>query len=225
MNDVSIYDRIMASVLDHRLPPGTRLTEDKLAQIFGVSRTLIKPVLVRLANEHIVTLAPNKGATIATPTQQESREVFEARRLIEPVLLSHFMQQATAADINVLSQLLDDETQAQHAKDMRTAIRLSGEFHLHIAKRSGHETFGGILREMVSRSSLILMTWGKPAATLADPQSCGCDAHHALVDAIRLGDVATAQALMHQHLLDIEAQLDFLQHQEKTFPIEEVLSA
>lgn len=225
MNDLSIYDRIMASVLDHRLPPGTRLTEDKLAQIFGVSRTLIKPVLVRLANEHIVTLAPNKGATIATPTQQESREVFEARRLIEPVLLSHFMQQATAADINVLSQLLDDETQAQHAKDMRTAIRLSGEFHLHIAKRSDHETFGGILREMVSRSSLILMTWGKPAATLADPQSCGCDAHHALVDAIRLGDVAAAQALIHQHLLDIEAQLDFFQHHEKPFPIEEVLSA
>jgi DNA-binding GntR family transcriptional regulator len=225
MSGLSIYDRIMASVLDHRLPPGTRLTEDKLANIFGVSRTLIKPVLVRLANERIVTLAPNKGATIATPSQQESREVFEARRLIEPVLLSHFMQQATAADIEVLSQLLYDENQAQSAKDMRTAIRLSGEFHLHIAKRSGHETFGSILREMVSRSSLILMTWGKPAATFADPQTCGCDAHHALVDAIRLRDIREAQTLMHQHLLDIEAQLDFSQHQEKILPIEEVLSA
>jgi len=225
MSDISIYDRIMASVLDHRLPPGTRLTEDKLAQIFGVSRTLIKPVLVRLANERIVTLAPNKGASIAIPSQQESREVFEARRLIEPVLLSHFMQQAIAADIDVLSQLLAEETRAHHAKDMRTAIRLSGEFHLHIAKRSGHETFGHILREMVLRSSLILMTWGNPIATSAALQSCACDAHIALVDAIRLGDIRAAQVLMHQHLLDIEAQLDFYQHIEKNRPIEEVLNA
>jgi DNA-binding GntR family transcriptional regulator len=224
MSDLSIYDRIMASVLDHRLPPGTRLTEDKLAHIFGVSRTLIKPVLVRLANEHIVTLAPNKGATIATPSQQESREVFEARRLVEPELLSHFMRQATDGDIAVLSQLRQDETHAQQAKDKRTTIRLSGEFHLYIAKRSGHETFGNILREMVSRSSLILMTWGKPKTVFTDPQLCGCDAHQALVAAIRLRDVQTAQTLMRQHLMDIEAQLDFSQHQEKPLPIEEALS-
>ena len=51
MSDQAIYERIVESVLDHRLPPGTRLTEDKLGSIFGVSRTRIKPILVRLANE------------------------------------------------------------------------------------------------------------------------------------------------------------------------------
>lgn len=224
MSSPTIYDRIMASILDHRLSPGTRLTEDKLAQIFGVSRTLIKPVLIRLANERIVTLTHNKGATITTPSQRESREVFEVRRLIEPVLLSHFIQQATPADIQALSELRLGETEALKANDVHKAIRLSGEFHLYIANRSGHEALETILREMVSRSSLILMTWGQSSQNLGDPQTCKCNAHSALVDAIRLGDVHAAQSLMQEHLLDIESQLDFTQHAERNLSIEEVLS-
>jgi hypothetical protein len=61
-SDQAIYERIVESVLDHRLPPGTRLTEDRLCGIFGVSRTRIKPILVRLANERIITLTHNRVA-------------------------------------------------------------------------------------------------------------------------------------------------------------------
>jgi hypothetical protein len=74
-----MYERIVSAMLDHRLP-GTKLVEDKLATAFGVSRTRIRPVLVRLANEQVVTLTPNRGATIAQPTEQEAREVFGVRR-------------------------------------------------------------------------------------------------------------------------------------------------
>lgn len=55
-----MYDRMVSAILDHRLPPGTKLVEDKLAAAFGVSRTRVRPVLVRLANEQVVTLTPNQ---------------------------------------------------------------------------------------------------------------------------------------------------------------------
>mgnify|MGYP000031055033 CR=1 FL=1 len=48
VSDADIYDRIVSAILDHHLPPGTKLVEDKLATAFGVSRTRIRPVLVRL---------------------------------------------------------------------------------------------------------------------------------------------------------------------------------
>ena len=98
LTDGDIYERMISAILDHRLPPGTKLIEDKLASAFGVSRTRIRPVLMRLANEQVVTLTPNRGATIAQPSEQEAREVFEVRRLIEPTLVEMFIGKATDAD-------------------------------------------------------------------------------------------------------------------------------
>ncbi|WP_372657483.1 GntR family transcriptional regulator, partial [Hydrogenophaga sp.] len=90
---------MVSAILDHQLPPGTKLVEDRLAEAFGVSRTRIRPVLVRLANEKVVTLTPNRGAAIAQPSEREAREVFEVRRLIEPTLVERFVASATAADL------------------------------------------------------------------------------------------------------------------------------
>lgn len=132
-----MYDRMVSAILDHRLPPGTKLVEDKLAAAFGVSRTRVRPVLVRLANEQVVTLTPNRGASIAQLTPQEALEVFEARRLLEPRLVELFIANATDADIAVLRTCIDDEEAARASGDMRRAIRLSGDFHLHIAQAAG----------------------------------------------------------------------------------------
>lgn len=93
---------------------------------------------------------------------------------------------------------------------MRRAIRLSGDFHLHIANASGHQTLGRILRELVSRSSLILMTYSNNHSQVrAEATACGCDEHRALLDAIRLHDSAAATRLMRQHLAHLESQLQF----------------
>ena len=92
LTENEIYERIVVTVLDHRLPPGTKLIEDRLATAFGVSRTRIRPVLVRLANEQIVTLTPNRGATVAQPTEKGAREVFQVRQMIEATLMECFIK-------------------------------------------------------------------------------------------------------------------------------------
>lgn len=210
LSDSEMYERVVSAILDHRLPPGTKLVEDKLATAFGVSRTRIRPVLVRLANEQVVTLTPNRGATIAQPTEQEAREVFQVRRLIEPTLVTLFTAAASADDIALLTRCIDGEEAAREAGDMRRAIRLSGDFHLHIAERAGHQTLGRILRELTSRTSLILMTYSSAhAREREEATACGCREHRALLDAIRLGDAPEASRRMHDHLTRLEAQLQF----------------
>ena len=206
----AIYDRMVSAILNHQLPPGTKLVEDRLASAFGVSRTRIRPVLVRLANEQVVTLTPNRGASIAQPTKQEAREVFEVRRMIESRLVERFVACADASDIALLTQCIQDEEAARAAGDMRRAIRLSGDFHLHIADRSGHQTMGRILRELVSRTSLILRTYSNNhSQTRHDATACGCQEHRALLAAIRLRDATEAARLMREHLDRLETQLDF----------------
>ncbi len=225
LTDQAIYDRIVDSVLDHRLPPGTRLTEDKWCSIFGVSRTRIKPILVRLANEKIITHTHNRGAAVAQPTQQESQEVFETRRLIEPVLLRRFMTRANADDIAHLSRMVADDKLAQEQGDMHKAIGLSGEFHLYIAEVAQHETLGRLMRELVSRTCLILMAWGSPDRMLRrEHAACCCQEHRQLLDAIRLRDVDMAMQLMVSHLNTIENQLIFQVEPARTLALEQMLS-
>ncbi|MDP2033648.1 MAG: GntR family transcriptional regulator [Polaromonas sp.] len=210
LSDSEMYERVLSAILDHRLPPGTKLVEDKLASAFGVSRTRIRPVLVRLANEQVVTLTPNRGATIAQPTEQEAREVFEARRLIEPRLVELFIARAGKDDMLCLKRCIADEDAARLAGDMRRAIRLSGDFHLHIAERAGHQTLGRILRELTSRTSLILMTYSPAhAREREEATACGCREHRALLDAITLRDAPEAARRMHEHLTRLESQLQF----------------
>lgn len=217
LTENDIYECMVATILDHRLPPGTKLIEDRLATAFGVSRTRIRPVLVRLANEQIVTLTPNRGATVAQPTEREAREVFEVRRMIEPTLIECFIANAATDDIAILSRCIAEEEAARLAGDMRRAIRLSGDFHLHIANAANHQTLGRILRELVSRTSLILMTYGSNLAqTPTEATSCGCQEHRALLDAIRLRDRQAAARLMREHLAQLETQLQFTASEEAT---------
>ena len=223
-SDQAIYKRIVESVLDHRLSPGTRLTEDKLCSIFGVSRTRIKPILVRLANEKIITLTHNRGAAVSKPTQQESIEVFETRRLIEPMLLKRFMARAQASDIAHLSNIIAQDRQAQEHGDMHKAIGLTGEFHLYIADHAGHDTLSRLMHELVPRTCWILMAWGSQDKVLRrEHAACGCQEHLQLLDAIRLRDPAMAEQLMGSHLLTVENQLNFEQSLAPVLELEQLL--
>ena len=125
LSDNDMYERMVSAILDHRLPPGTKLVEDKLAAAFGVSRTRVRPVLVRLANEQVVTLTPNRGASIAQPTPQEALEVFEARRLLEPRLVELFIANATDADIAALRCVPVSTTKRPPAPAATCAVRFA----------------------------------------------------------------------------------------------------
>lgn len=207
LTDSDIYERIVEAVLDHRLAPGTRLGEEKLGRAFGVSRTRIRQVLVRLAAEQIVELAHNRGACIASPTPAEAQEVFDARILIELPLLEAFIERATDADVAALAALFAEEQRARAGQDRRAAIRLSGEFHIAIAQGARNHTLERILRELIPRSSLILMASEQRHGQ--DICGCGNEEHQALLAAIQARDARLATRLMKRHLKHILAGIHF----------------
>ena len=75
---------IERAIHEHRLPPGSKLGEDELAEVYGISRTIVRAALQGLSHRHLVELKRNRGAFVAQPTVREAREVFEARALLEP---------------------------------------------------------------------------------------------------------------------------------------------
>src|SRR6516165_11799455 len=79
----AVYEQIWTAIIDHSLPPQTRLVEERLCEIFGLGRTRLRQVLQRLAHERVVTLLPNRGAAVSKHSVREAHEVFVARELLE----------------------------------------------------------------------------------------------------------------------------------------------
>ena len=128
-----IYEKIYAAVLEHRLQPGTKLAEERLAAIFQVSRARIREVLARLAHEQIVELYPQRGAYVAKPTIEQALDVFEARRLIEPAVVRRLISVLQPQHVERLRQHQALEEDARRRNDKRAIVRLSGEFHTLLA--------------------------------------------------------------------------------------------
>jgi DNA-binding GntR family transcriptional regulator len=197
-----VRDAIVEAVLAQRLPPGTRLVETPLCEAFGVSRSLLRRVLVRLASEKVVELQHNRGATVAQPSQTEVQEVFEVRRFLEGGLVRRLCACAQPADLAGLRALVQQEQQAYAGGDRSRWLRLSGEYHLAAARALGNRELETILHALVARTTLMKALYDAPGRNV-----CSFEEHAAILDAVAAGDAARATELMEEHLQQAELKL------------------
>jgi DNA-binding GntR family transcriptional regulator len=211
--DKRVHHDLYAAIIDHSLSPGTALQEDALAKAFGVSRTVIRKVLQQLALERLVDIVPNRGASVAKPTAEEARQVFEARRVVERILVEKAMARASDADIAELIATAKSEQVAFEAGNKQERLKLSGDFHRQLARLGGNSVLGDFLNELVSRTSLIIALYESPGAV-----PCSHSEHLEIADAMKRRDGAKAVQYMEHHLLHIEAQTDLTDvHQKVDF--------
>jgi DNA-binding GntR family transcriptional regulator len=201
----AIFERILDAIAERRLPPGTKLTEEDLVEIFGVTRARVRKVLVLLSQRRVVTLEPNRGAFVARPTEAETAALFEARRIIESEttamlarLTGHVRDRALAG----LAAHLEEEELALAEGEHGRIIRLSGEFHRLAAELAGNPVLASIIEDLVWRTALALAAH----ATRHDTD-CSPAEHHGIVAAIRAGDAHTAVRLMTDHLVHVATSI------------------
>lgn len=197
-----ICDRVWMAVVQRSLRPGARLKEEDLAEVFGVSRARVRQALALLEKDGLVSLVPNRGACIAEPGVSEARDAFYTRGFIEKRLVERLCETATDADIAALREHVAKERAAHAGQDSEAIIRLSGEFHLLIARLTDARFLGEILRTLTTRTSLITAMYQSETT-----QTCGPDEHEAIVNAIEARDTARAADLMEHHLHHLESAL------------------
>jgi DNA-binding GntR family transcriptional regulator len=196
-----VYDQIWSAIIDNSLPPETRLVEERLCEIFGLGRTRLRQVLQRLAHERVVTLMPNRGAIVSKPSIREAREVFAARRVLEAGTVAGFIETASRTDCKRIHDHIAHEQAAWRQSDRRASLKLSGEFHLVVAEIAGNQILMDMLRDLISRSSLIIAVYQTPGAPCCPP-----DEHRELAVALERREPRAA-GLMTQHLDQVLADL------------------
>ena len=200
-NGDGVYEQIWSAIIDNSLPPETRLVEERLCEIFGVGRARLRQVLQRLAHERVVTLMPNRGAIVSKPSIREAREVFAARRVLEAGTVAGFIESASRADCKRIHDHVAREQAAWHQSDRRASLKLSGEFHLIVAEIAGNQILVDMLRDLISRSSLIIAVYQAPGTPCCPP-----DEHRKLTRALERREPRAA-TLMTQHLDQVLAEL------------------
>ena len=201
--DDMVYAHIFEAILEQRLAPGTKLSEEALGEIFGVSRTIIRRALSRLGHEGVVLLRPNRGAVVASPSVEEARQVFFARRLVEKAITELAVEHASAEQLAGLRQMVSDERDSFARGDRGAGIRLSGEFHLQLAVAAKNAPLISFQRSLVSQTSLIIAQYES-----GNRSHCSYDEHSRLIDAIEARDARLAVELMMHHMDHIDSKLN-----------------
>ena len=114
----TIVEALTRAIVEHRLLPGAKLAEQKLASHFGVSRTLIRQALFQLSQNKLIRMEPARGAFVAAPSVQEAQQVFAVRRMIEAEMVRGFLKDVTPAKINALKAHIKQEREAVHQEDV-----------------------------------------------------------------------------------------------------------
>lgn len=208
--DAEMYRRLSGAIADNRLPPGAKLTEENLAQFFNVSRARIRELLRDLSRERLVEIKPNRGAFVASPSIEETRQIYQARRVIEGAMIGPLIERITPGQLKELRDKITEEKEAWDRDDRPHAIRCSREFHLKLVQFGGNEILTEMMQTVISRASLAAALYSE-----RHNPGCHCQDHFEIVDAINRGDVAMSEKLLLDHLQQIEDRMRLTEDPEQ----------
>jgi len=213
IGDRQIVEQVRQAVLSQRLAPGTRLPEVALGEVFGVSRSVVRRAMTRLAADHVIDQHPNQVARVRAPSVEETRETFAARRLVEGEVAALLAEQGIEPRVlTALEAETRGEALALGRGDEPTRIAHSLAIHHRLAELSPNRVLGSMLTDLVLRTSIVIALYKRPALG-----SCYLEGDHPrLLAALGEGDAEGARRAIVRHLASLEGLLDLGHREEQT---------
>lgn len=195
-----ITQRVVESILAQKLAPGERLGEQELADVFGVSRTLVREALMQLQARGFVEVRPRRGWYVVEPSLEDARDAFAARKIIEAGLIPDDPDQLPeGVPLQQLVRQLRDhiqvERQAIADNDVAHRSFVLADFHVCLAECLGHRLLSGVLRDLTARTTLVASLYQS-----SHDATQSCDEHEDIVQALEAGNMALARQRMLQHI-------------------------
>ncbi len=195
-------EAIRRRILDGSYATGMKLQQDMLAAELGISRIPVREALFQLDAEGLVTIEPQRGATVSPLSPERMTETLEMRAILEPYLLRCSAPNLTEADLAALDRLLENYAGAIDANEVNRWGELNTAFHLGLYARAHRPralaTVATLLRESDRYTRVQL------AASVEYQRRAQLE-HAELLRLCRAGNHEAASGLMRahiQHVLD-----------------------
>lgn len=189
-----VYTVLRLAILEQALGPGTKLPEDAIGEQLGVSRTVVRRALEKLAADELVEIEPNRGASVARPTIEQARDVFAVRTELERLVVERVCGKLEPRQYKILEDWVAREERA-YRDATGDYIRQAAEFHVILAEMAQSPLLLKYIKSLVARSALILGLYGRP-----NWPSCNMDEHRSIIAALKYDDSERAWKTMSDHL-------------------------
>ena len=176
------------------LRPGTRLTEESLAERYGTSRTPVREVLRMLAREHLLVHRPRAGYAVAIVNLDEMDDLYAIRVAIEEQIANRIVRVDAAGPLLELQQIWSLPANGVLA-DVNMVFE-DEKFHETLAQASGSSVLAGMLRNLNHRLHVLRVR------DFIDPERVKrtFEQHSAIVRSLLDGDQRLARALLRAHI-------------------------
>jgi len=201
------YKRIRSAILARTLGPGARLAEPTLARMIDMSRTPVRGALRRLAAEGFVTITPNQGAVVSTPSAKDIRDAYVTREPLEALAARLAVDSATEANLDRLRAAAEKEVQTLRERNLSEYIEANNDFHLAVADMSGNKPLHSAIQGCLSLTNVCLAFFD-PFYDVRVEESRSNWEHRLLIEALQARDPSWAEAAMRVHIRSSFAYLD-----------------
>ena len=193
------HRRIRNVIIRCELEPAERVSEQQLAERYGVGRAATRTALNRLSQERLVVVLPREGYLIAPITLKDVHDLYGARLLIEPPVARMVAGRLDAPVINRLRGLAGVDSVPGDPESVEAFYRASTELHVTIARVTGNDAITEIVANLYDRMERVLRL---SHLLLGDGPGHLPEVHLELVDAIASGDGGRAERVMVAHVAD-----------------------
>jgi len=190
-----LFIHIKGMIFSQELKCGESIPEEKIAKIFGVSRTPIRETLRKLEKYGLVKINPRSQATVVEIAPEEAHYIGEVRSAIEALAARILAKNATAEDIKSLEEIDKECVRAVKGGNSGEAFEVDGLFHLEIAKRCGNPYIYSILRNLEAKIQLIRIMNCSLKNMVSDIKI-----HSRIIEALENHNSKNASSLMQEHI-------------------------
>ena len=187
-----VVGELRRRIIDGLYEPGDRLTEERLAEDFGVSRNPVREAIRVLQAEGFLTALPRRGAVVARMSVRDLEDLFDVRSALEVLAARLAADRMDAAGAAVLDRLLAKARTTHRVADLAA---LNTQFHATISALSGNTLLTGMMESLHSRLQWVYRQSVETRAAQSWAE------HRALAAAIRAGDAEMAAAAARTHVM------------------------
>lgn len=191
-----VFSRLEEEILSGELTRGTALGEIALSKRLGVSRTPVRGALHRLAEEGLVEILPNRGATVIGINIDDLVDIYNIRERLEGLASALAAKRATVDEISRLTEAVElaefyiSKNDTEHIKELDTV------FHSIIYAASGSRFLSRTLSELHRK----IKSYRKRSLSVPGRLERSADEHREILEAIRRGDAEEADRLTSNHI-------------------------
>jgi DNA-binding GntR family transcriptional regulator len=191
------YERIKHRLLNDEYPPGSCLSERRLAEELGMSKTPVKAALERLGSEGFISVSPQQGIVVRELSIREIADQYEIRAALESYTLRTLAGKLTPEQVARVRANLQAQARLRGSGDVAAGMELDAAFHIQFAEFLGNRE---ILRVIVQLREKMQRVAARVFRLCPARIDASYDEHAAIAAAVIDGDGNRAAELIVQHL-------------------------